>query len=59
MNPTPDIFTVLAQDAAPFIVLAYLLYDASRRAERVVMAAIELMKSCNCQDPDSATSSSG
>lgn len=59
MTPTPDIFTVLAQDAAPFIVLAYLLYDASRRAERVVMAAIELMKRCNCQDPDNNTSSSG
>lgn len=59
MTPTPDIFTVLAQDAAPFIVLAYLLYDASRRAERVVMAAIELMKRCNCQDPDSNTPSSG
>lgn len=59
MTPTPDIFTVLAQDAAPFIVLAYLLYDASRRAERVVMAAIELMKRCNCQDTDNTTPSSG
>lgn len=59
MTPTPDIFTVLAQDAAPFIVLAYLLYDASRRAERVVMAAIELMKRCNCQDVEPPTQSSG
>jgi hypothetical protein len=59
MTPTPDIWQVLAQDAAPFIVLAYLLHDASRRAERVIMAAIELMKRCNCQDPDSATPSSG
>lgn len=59
MTPTPDIWQILAQDAAPFVVLAYLLYDASRRAERVVMAAIELMRHCDCADTERTTPSSG
>ena len=54
-----DILAVSAQDIAPFVVLAYLLYDASRRAERIIMAAIELMRHCDCVDPDDNTPSSG
>lgn len=50
---------IFAQDIAPFIVLAYLLLDASRRAERVIMAAIELMKQCDCNDRERNTPSSG
>lgn len=59
MTPTPDILTIFAQDIAPFVVLAYLLYDASRRAERIIMAAIELMRHCDCADTESNTPSSG
>lgn len=57
--PEPDIMQIFAQDIAPFIVLAYLLLDASRRAERVIMAAIELMKQCDCNDRERNTPSSG
>lgn len=50
MTPTPDIWQVLAQDAAPFIVIAYILIDHTRRMERVLMAAISLMRHCDCTD---------
>lgn len=59
MTPTPDIWQVLAQDAAPFVILAYILIDATKRMERVMLAAVELMKHCDCHDHDINTPSSG
>lgn len=58
MTPTPDIWQVLAQDTAPFVVLAYILIDATKRMERVMLAAIELMKHCDCHEQASTTPSS-
>lgn len=54
MTPELDIWRILAQDAAPFIILSYIMIDATRRMERVMLAAIALMKHCNCQDCDNS-----